>query len=90
MHVTGMWILILGTIMVLFHNVWIAGWPVIITILGWLTLIKGAMFIIFPGVVRSMKGLYSRQGWTTFAGLFALVFGLYFLYLVYGGMFFAM
>jgi len=90
MYVTGMWILLLGIVMVLFHNIWIAGWPIVITILGWLTLLKGVVFIVFPGWVRSMKGMYAHMGWSVFAGLFALVFGLYFLYLVYGGMIMAL
>ncbi len=90
MHVTGIWIVIFGALMILFHNVWISGWPVIITIIGWLTLLKGALFLIFPGVIRASKSLYKNTGWGVFAGIVALVLGLYFLYLIYGGMFLMM
>ena len=37
-----------GLAIVLTHNVWVAHWPVIITILGWLAMIGGAVRIIIP------------------------------------------
>ena len=40
--------LILGLILVVFHNIWVANWPVIITVLAWLTLLKGGVRLLFP------------------------------------------
>lgn len=37
-----------GLVLVNLHNVWVAGWPVIITILGWLALLKGIILLIRP------------------------------------------
>lgn len=37
-----------GIATVLAHNVWVAGWPVIITILGWLAIVGGAVRILAP------------------------------------------
>lgn len=37
-----------GLATVLVHNVWIAGWPVLITILGWLGVIGGALRVVAP------------------------------------------
>ena len=37
-----------GLALVLTHNVWRADWPVIITILGWLAAIGGAVRIVMP------------------------------------------
>ena len=35
------------------HNVWVADWPVIITMLGWLTAIAGAIRIVAPEQVQA-------------------------------------
>lgn len=40
--------LILGLLVILSHNVWSADWRVIITLLGWLTLLKGVLRLFFP------------------------------------------
>lgn len=37
-----------GIATVLVHNLWVADWPVIITILGWLGIIGGAIRILVP------------------------------------------
>ena len=38
---TGYIIMLMGLVTVILHNVWVFSWEVIITILGWSTLIKG-------------------------------------------------
>lgn len=42
--------LITGIILVTLHNIWFPAWPVIITIIGWLSLVKGAFRLLFPTV----------------------------------------
>jgi len=37
-----------GLAIVLTHNVWVWNWPVIVTLLGWLLLIRGAFRIVLP------------------------------------------
>ena len=37
-----------GLAIVLTHNVWVANWPVLITVIGWLAAITGAFRIIAP------------------------------------------
>ena len=44
----GLLTLIYGLVTVILHNVWVADSRVIITILGWLSLIGGALLIGFP------------------------------------------
>ena len=48
-YLGGFMALLMGLVILQFHNRWEAGWPVLITILGWITLIKGVALIIFPG-----------------------------------------
>jgi len=38
------------------HNVWVADWPVIITIFGWASIIGGIARMALPQVVRSLGG----------------------------------
>jgi hypothetical protein len=47
--------LILGLISVLLHNIWVANWHVLVTIFGWLTLIKGILVIAWPELCRNTK-----------------------------------
>ncbi|MHC4627575.1 MAG: hypothetical protein ACYTDV_11390 [Planctomycetota bacterium] len=43
------WVLLaLGVITIILHNVWVVNWPVIITITGWASIIKGVTRMAFP------------------------------------------
>ena len=46
--VTGYPIFVAGLAIVHFHNRWTGGWPVIVTVLGWLTVVSGLSRILFP------------------------------------------
>ncbi|HVO97729.1 MAG TPA: hypothetical protein VMT15_06660 [Bryobacteraceae bacterium] len=49
MYVLGVFTIIAGLAMVLGHNVWSGGaLPVAITIVGWISLIKGLLFLLLP------------------------------------------
>ena len=37
-----------GLAIILHHNLWVADWPVVITAMGWISLVKGAIRIVFP------------------------------------------
>jgi len=85
-----MWVLsvitlTIGLAMVLAHNVWSGGaLPVIVTLVGWATLIKGLLFLFFPPGVESEFILNALRNpllfyvWMTPS----LVIGIY---LTYGG-----
>ncbi|MCL9684841.1 hypothetical protein [Legionella maioricensis] len=55
MFVTGFFTLILGLLMVVSHNVWELHWRLIITIIAWLTLFKGASIIFFPEFIDHLS-----------------------------------
>jgi hypothetical protein len=48
MYLSGLLIMPVGIAIILTHNVWVAGWPVLITVLGWLMAIGGAIRILIP------------------------------------------
>lgn len=45
---SGVLALMVGSLMVVANNVWEMHWPVIITIVAWLSLIKGTIILFFP------------------------------------------
>lgn len=48
MLITGFIALILGILIVVSHNIWVKDWRIIITIVGWMALMKGVNIILFP------------------------------------------
>jgi hypothetical protein len=76
----GYAILILGVLIVVSHNVWVWDWRVVITIFGWLILLKGVGRLFFPDAVKNM--IEKKQHDLRFMiGEFAvLAIGLYLLY----------
>jgi len=76
--------LVAGLAIVLGHNVWSGGvLPVIVTLVGWLTLIKGLVFLFLPPetAVGFFGGLHYEQCFYLYAAI-SLLFGVY---LTYGG-----
>lgn len=85
-YLTGFLALLGGLAIVNTHNVWVANWPVAITILGWLAVIGGIFRMLWPerviGIGERMLGNKSAvtaagviEGllglWLTYAGYFA-------------------
>lgn len=52
--------LVTGMFMVLFHNVW-AGWEVIITLIGWIALVKGVLLILFPKAMLGLCQMFTKN-----------------------------
>jgi hypothetical protein len=75
----GFTAVILGFLMVNYHNTWVKDWTVLVTILGWLALVKGVLLIAFPGFVQSYsKPMFEGKGPRFFpyvAAFVGLVFG---------------
>jgi phosphoglycerol transferase MdoB-like AlkP superfamily enzyme len=46
--------LILGILLITVHNLWVFDWRIVITLLGWLIFIKGAVRILFPKWIKPM------------------------------------
>lgn len=55
---TGYITFLLGLVTVVLHNVWVADWRVTVTILGWVTLLKGITKIGFPGHVNRQAQMF--------------------------------
>ena len=75
-YLSGLLTMTAGLAIVLTHNVWRPDWPVIITILGWLSLIAGAFRIIAPqGTERIGRQVLKNKHALTIGGVVWLVLG---------------
>ena len=60
---TGYITLLMGLVTVILHNVWVADWRVVITILGWSTVIKGIQKIGFPEHIHKQAQMFKKKQW---------------------------
>jgi len=61
MFITGIFTLILGIIAVLIHNIWQWNWRVFITIIVWITLLKGVSLLIYPQFIDKITTLFLQN-----------------------------
>lgn len=82
LFIAGTFMLLGGLAMVLLHNVWSGGAaPVIVTIIGWLMLIRGVIFVfISPGGAAAIfEALHFAQYFYVYVAI-PMVLGLYLTY----------
>jgi hypothetical protein len=73
-----------GLAIVLTHNVWTANWRVLITLLGWLMLIRGAVRILAPETIMGYAAKVMRNKKVIpISGVVTGVLGLVFCYFGY-------
>ena len=80
---TGYTSFFLGLTTVIWHPVWATDWRIIITLLGWSTLLKGVQKIGFPEHIRK-QALRFQKGQAV-SGLFILCLGSYLLWMSFFG-----
>ncbi len=49
--ISGILALLIGLLMLRFHNLWVADWRVIITVFAWIALLKGLTLLVLPARV---------------------------------------
>lgn len=63
------------------QNVWTAGWPVIITILGWLAVIDGVIRAAYPALSKSIgEAMLAREAVLRVTGGIQMLFGAYLMF----------
>lgn len=79
MYIGGFMALLVGFSLVTFHNDWMKSWEVLVTIIGWLALVKGVMLLAFPstflGVVKPWMKSKNLSAFAMVAVVLGLVFG---------------
>jgi len=83
LFVTGLLVVAVGLALILAHNVWSGGaLPVIVTLFGWVTLIKGLLFLFLSPETTSvffLGELHYEQFFYFYVG-FCLLLGIYMTY----------
>jgi len=83
-YLAGFLTLLAGLALVNTHNVWTPGWPVIITIFGWLCVIAGIVRMIFPETVSGLgERMLNHRTFLTATGVIEGVLGLWLSYVGY-------
>ena len=74
--ISGFITLIIGIFLVRYHNIWVKDWVVLITVIAWLSFLKGIMLIVYPQLISSFKGMYKNtKAWGFFMIALGLLFG---------------
>lgn len=53
-YLAGVLALVMGIMVIVFHNIWVTDWPVLITVFGWLAALAGVVRMVFPASVKQM------------------------------------
>jgi len=70
--------LCIGVSSIYYHNIWEPDMQGVVTLFGWLALIKGIIISLFPSVLKVSEKIVSSQ-WFGFYLLFLFALGLYML-----------
>lgn len=66
--------LLLGLLLIIVHNIWVLEPRVIITLIGWLIVIKSILWLAVPeAMVRLSKQVYSGSGYYFTCGVMLLI-----------------
>jgi uncharacterized protein YjeT (DUF2065 family) len=77
LFLTGMISVVIGLLMVQAHNYWESNWTIIITIISWVVLIKGALLLIAPKAGANMSRKLGTETVYMISGLVYIVLGVY-------------
>ncbi|MDJ0507758.1 MAG: hypothetical protein QNJ64_00650 [Crocosphaera sp.] len=75
-----------GLIVVFIHNIWVANWTVVITVLGWLITVKCVLYLLFPDWANFVKHWSDDflQRYIKIAGALDALLGVILLFLSFG------
>lgn len=67
-----------GLAIILSHNIWVADWRIVITLFGWVALLKGITYVAFPEMlVNTTTGIFEKKRNRTIALWLAFLLGVY-------------
>lgn len=75
--ISSFFTLLLGILMVTFHNIWVKDWPVIITIIGWVTFVKAIIRLLIPRhFIQWKEALIQNDNYYYIIKILAIILGL--------------
>jgi hypothetical protein len=80
LFLSGFIALIVGILLVVSHNIWAADWRVVITIVAWLSLVKGIIRIMVPQFgIKSTQKFMESNIYYYISAIFTLLIGIFFI-----------
>jgi uncharacterized protein YjeT (DUF2065 family) len=77
LYLGGVMALTVGYLILAFHNTWTKDWSVIITIVGWLALIKGILILVQPKIMIALsKAILQKEGILKIEAIVVIILGL--------------
>ena len=76
-YLGGVMALIFGLLVVMYHNIWSGGWVVVLTVVGWMALVKGFLILALPDfLVEKSIAIMPKGRGLQVMGAVVLVIGL--------------
>jgi hypothetical protein len=86
-YIFGIIDLLLGLVLVTVHNVWAWDWRLIITVIGWLSLVRGLVRILCaPWVMKNAAKMLKKEGLLMGVTIVMLILGAVLSYYGYAGL----
>ena len=77
----GLIAIIIGMLIIENHNYWEKSWTIVITLIGWIALIKGILFIAFPKITNLFKPIFNNPLFFKILAPLVFTFGLLFFFI---------
>jgi hypothetical protein len=70
---SGILLFVAGLAIVRAHNIWAGGWPVLVTVLGWLAILSGLVRMLFPTRLAAIAAAVAQRPGGIVAGAVVLL-----------------
>ncbi len=81
---SGMIILVFGLIIAVSHSLWTPDWRFLVTLIGWILLIKGVSRLYFPTMTKHLTIQWlQRRYLNLISAILSLVIGIFLIYCAY-------
>lgn len=69
--------LVAGLLIIVDHNIWVGQWPIVVTLVGWILVLRGIFRLFFPDAfIKTMKDLLEKAPYMVMCWVRILI-GLY-------------
>ena len=72
--------LILGTILIVIHNVWVMDWRVSLTLISWLIFFKGCIRLLVPQMLPRIATYFQQPSFYFSTTAFYIILAVFFIY----------
>ncbi|PIR46889.1 MAG: hypothetical protein COV07_01925 [Candidatus Vogelbacteria bacterium CG10_big_fil_rev_8_21_14_0_10_45_14] len=77
-YLIGILVVLAGASIVFYHNIWQEGYVGLVTLIGWLLLVKGVLYLFIPErTLRNLVRALDKRHWYVVFGVFCMAVGLY-------------